>query len=324
MPRGVVAQRSQEVHPSELRPVRLREPHFRIRALPQQESRQPLLPRCADHQIGVGLPGGVQVLRDALDGDGLDHLFCRGPIGQLLAQQGPHSSDDLLTAAVPDRDIDVKSAGLGGGLGPVHGLPKTTSGLLSEQFQVADGPDTPPICRRTDLFDDVGDDLDQRGKFTAIALQGDGKILVGGAFGVGTSIGGQSRFRFARLDAVTGLADSFDPNVSNGSSVNTIAVQPDGKILIGGAFTKLSPNGGAAVTRSCIARLEGLILNMQRSAANVVLSWGTNFTSYTLETSTNLSTTNWSTVSPAPVVSGSKNVVTNEFTNSTRFYRLRK
>lgn len=159
---------------------------------------------------------------------------------------------------------------------------------------------------------------------TAIALQADGKILVGGAFGVGTSIGGQSRFRIARLDAVTGLADSFDPNVSNGSSVNTIAVQPDGKILIGGAFATLSPNGGAAVTRNCVARLEGLILNIQRSAANIVLSWGTNFTSYTLETSTNLNTTNWSAVSPAPVVSGSKNVVTNEFTNSTRFYRLRK
>src|ERR1700730_1070762 len=49
------------------------------------------------------------------------------------------------------------------------------------------------------------------------------------------------------------VLDGFDPN-ANGP-VLVIVVQPDGKILIGGAFTTLSPNGGAAVTRNCIARL---------------------------------------------------------------------
>jgi hypothetical protein len=34
-----------------------------------------------------------------------------------------------------------------------------------------------------------------------------------------------------------------------------MAVQADGKILIGGDFTALSPNGGPAVSRSNIARL---------------------------------------------------------------------
>src|SRR5437588_4089857 len=47
--------------------------------------------------------------------------------------------------------------------------------------------------------------------------------------------------------------DGFDPN-ANGN-VSSIAVQADGKILIGGDFTTLSPNGGAAVTRNHIARL---------------------------------------------------------------------
>ena len=47
--------------------------------------------------------------------------------------------------------------------------------------------------------------------------------------------------------------DGFDPN-ANGS-VLVVVVQPDGKILIGGDFTTLSPNGGAAVTRNRIARL---------------------------------------------------------------------
>ena len=47
--------------------------------------------------------------------------------------------------------------------------------------------------------------------------------------------------------------DGFDPN-ANGA-VRVVVVQPDGKILIGGDFTTLSPNGGAAVTRNRIARL---------------------------------------------------------------------
>src|SRR5207237_10525914 len=85
----------------------------------------------------------------------------------------------------------------------------------------------------------------------SIAVQADGKILVGGDF---TSIGGQPRNRIARLDMTTGLADSFHPNANRG--VEAIAVQADGKILAGGDFTTLSPNGGGAVTRSQIARLE--------------------------------------------------------------------
>ena len=47
--------------------------------------------------------------------------------------------------------------------------------------------------------------------------------------------------------------DGFDPN-ANGT-VRGVVVQPDGKILIGGEFTTLSPNGGVAVTRNHIARL---------------------------------------------------------------------
>ena len=47
--------------------------------------------------------------------------------------------------------------------------------------------------------------------------------------------------------------DGFDPN-ANGA-VAAVVVQPDGKILIAGNFTTLSPNGGATVTRNHIARL---------------------------------------------------------------------
>src|SRR5438552_1624838 len=80
----------------------------------------------------------------------------------------------------------------------------------------------------------------------AITVQSDGKILVGGLF---TSIGEQTRSNIARLDATTGLADSFDPNAN--SYVLSVAVQPDGKVLVGGLFTSIG-----AQTRNYIARLD--------------------------------------------------------------------
>ena len=102
----------------------------------------------------------------------------------------------------------------------------------------------------------------------AIALQPDGKILVGGNFNGPNSIGGQTRNRIARLDAVTGLADSFNPNANE--SVRSIAVQADGKILAGGNFTTI---GGQ--TRNNIARLDaatGLADSFDPNASNYVQS----------------------------------------------------
>ena len=83
----------------------------------------------------------------------------------------------------------------------------------------------------------------------AIAVQADGKILVGGDFNGPNSIGGQARNRIARLDPTTGVADSFDPNAN--LPVRSIVVQPDGKILVGGVFASI---GGQS--RNRIARLD--------------------------------------------------------------------
>ena len=70
----------------------------------------------------------------------------------------------------------------------------------------------------------------ESGEVSSVALQSDGKILVGGRF---TSIGGQPRSRIARLNP-NGTADSFNPSADG--EVWAIAVQPDGKVVIGGDF----------------------------------------------------------------------------------------
>src|SRR5205823_6468305 len=93
---------------------------------------------------------------------------------------------------------------------------------------------------------DTAFDSNANGSVDSIAVQADGKILVGGFF---TSIGGQTRNHIARLDATTGLADLFNPNAN--FAVKSIAVQADGKILAGGYFHSI---GGQ--TRNYIGRLD--------------------------------------------------------------------
>jgi uncharacterized delta-60 repeat protein len=69
----------------------------------------------------------------------------------------------------------------------------------------------------------------------AIALQSDGKILIGGDF---ISFNGAPRRYIARLHADGSLDTGFNPDsgANNNNSVYAIAPQDDGKILIGGAF----------------------------------------------------------------------------------------
>jgi uncharacterized delta-60 repeat protein len=95
------------------------------------------------------------------------------------------------------------------------------------------------------------------GIVSAIAIQADGQVLIGGSFRMLSPPNGPTfaRNRVARVDATFGFADpSFDPNADGG--VGSIAVQPDGKILMGGGFTTLSPPGGPQITLRRIARLK--------------------------------------------------------------------
>jgi uncharacterized delta-60 repeat protein len=80
----------------------------------------------------------------------------------------------------------------------------------------------------------------------AMALQQDGKILIGGSF---TSYGGQLRNRIARLHTDGSLDEDFNPGVGAGGTVQAFAVQQDGKILIGGSFTSYNGSFTGRITR---------------------------------------------------------------------------
>ena len=90
---------------------------------------------------------------------------------------------------------------------------------------------------------------------TALAVQADGKILVGGRFSTfgGGGTGTTTRNSIARLNADGALDPSFNPG-ANGS-VDALAVQADGKILVGGSFDALGGGGIGTTTRNRIGRL---------------------------------------------------------------------
>lgn len=68
------------------------------------------------------------------------------------------------------------------------------------------------------------------GGIVPVILQPDGKILIGGFF---LNYSGQPRFGIARIDATGQLDASFNPANPNQRFVNGLALQPDGRILVG-------------------------------------------------------------------------------------------
>ena len=84
---------------------------------------------------------------------------------------------------------------------------------------------------------------------TAISLQPDGKILVSGSF---TNYNGTQRNAIVRLNTDGSLDSNFNNDITAIlSNINTFAIQPDGKIIVGGSFYTIY--GGSFQKR--IARL---------------------------------------------------------------------
>jgi uncharacterized delta-60 repeat protein len=66
---------------------------------------------------------------------------------------------------------------------------------------------------------------------TTIALQPDGKVIIGGAF---LTVSGTARHRLARLNSNGSPDNTFDPGTGVAGYVHSLARQPDGKLLAGG------------------------------------------------------------------------------------------
>lgn len=83
--------------------------------------------------------------------------------------------------------------------------------------------------------------LNQGATVRVMARQTDGKVLIAGNF---TQVGGVARAGLARLNADGSLDSAFDAGSGPDRPVLALAVQPDGKVLVGGQFEHV--NGAAA------------------------------------------------------------------------------
>ncbi|MCU0431705.1 MAG: hypothetical protein MUF42_17220, partial [Cytophagaceae bacterium] len=79
-----------------------------------------------------------------------------------------------------------------------------------------------------------------------LALQTDGKIVIGGSF---TSFGGVSRFGIARLNTTGSLDTGFNPGTGANNDVLDLNLQLDGKVLICGFFTSFNGSVSRGLAR---------------------------------------------------------------------------
>jgi uncharacterized delta-60 repeat protein len=138
----------------------------------------------------------------------------------------------------------------------------------------------------------------------ALAIQSDGKIVLGGVF---TSFNGATVNRIVRLNSDGTRDTTFTTNAGTGASgtVNAIAIQSDGKIILGGAFATFN---GVTVNR--IVRLN---------------SDGTRDTTFTTNTGVGTTTGNISAIaiqSDGKIVLGGTFTTWNGATSIGRIVRL--
>ena len=127
----------------------------------------------------------------------------------------------------------------------------------------------------------------------------------------------------------------FEANVGNGAIptswrliTNSDGAYPyAGLICAGntlyGTATHGGPSGYGTLFSVSLGSGSAPQLTINRSGANVIVTWLTNSAGFTLRSTTNLLTPAvWSTVSPGPVVVNGQNTVTNPISGTQRFYRL--
>jgi len=168
---------------------------------------------------------------------------------------GSSSSFGYLSRRNPDGTREMAWMSETGTDGDVYSLIRQADGkvLLGGSFTHANGAARTNLVRlNADGSLDTNftaSTSNSRDWIPALAVQADGKLLVGGSF---TSLGGVNRTNLARLNVDGSLDAGFVADLSppGDAEIDAICVQPDGKILVGGWFESIN---GAAVTN--LARL---------------------------------------------------------------------
>ena len=109
-----------------------------------------------------------------------------------------------------------------------------------------------------------------------------------------------------------------DDNGFNSDGANPLA----GLILSGDILYGTSSAGGSSGYGTIFCLFLQPQLTINRSGAEVILTWTNPAPGFTLQSTTNLPPTVWSNVSPAAIVVNGQNTVTNPISGAQQFYRL--
>jgi uncharacterized delta-60 repeat protein len=152
----------------------------------------------------------------------------------------------------PDGTADAEFTPGMGANGIVHSLGLQQDGgiIVAGLFTTFDGKDYPYVARLL-----TNGTLDEEWGGAATGINGavfdvgtmsDGKVIIGGGF---TEVGGYSRNSFARLHFNGEVDRNFEPGEGANGPVFTVAIQPDGNILLGGQFTQVGGYEQNNITR---------------------------------------------------------------------------
>ena len=127
---------------------------------------------------------------------------------------------------------------------------------------------------------------------------------------------------FTNLHSFTATSGSYTYDTNSDGAYPYAGLICAGNTLYGTA-THGGPSGYGTLFSVSLGSGSAPQLTINRSGANVIVTWLTNSAGFTLRSTTNLLTPAvWSTVSPGPVVVNGQNTVTNPISGTQRFYRL--
>ncbi|MCC6937972.1 MAG: T9SS type A sorting domain-containing protein [Flavobacteriales bacterium] len=150
-----------------------------------------------------------------------------------------------------DGSLDGTFAPISGADQQLNSVALTSTGqaVIGGTFITYDGTSRKRIARlNADGTLDTGFDPGTgfNGMVTNVAVQSDDKVIAVGDF---TSFNGTGRVRIARLNTDGTLDTSFDPGTGANFLVATVAIQSDGKVLIGGYFNDINGTTAVALAR---------------------------------------------------------------------------
>ena len=160
-----------------------------------------------------------------------------------------------------DVDVEYNSPVTGGPSVQAMALQANGKVIIGGNFTAVGGATHTNIARvNSDGTVDTGFTASANGTVTSVAVQADGKLVIAGDF---TSVNGSAVSattgvnRIARLNADGTRDATFNAGLGGANStIDSVTVQADGKLVLAGAFTSVNGSAVSATTGlNCIARL---------------------------------------------------------------------